>query len=273
VFALPSGYSIIAVGQSDAKRRTLVLSQQDNRLVVCTLSKRGRVATRSALYASEAYQLPSAIGDVPLRPLGVLADKFCFIDAAGKLVVLDKHTFQMMDARPVVASRAVHGGLFYLRLRPDFPNVQMARLQEAGEIELTSVDVQLPAMPDARYYFGAVDFTDLVAYSPSLSRCAILHRRRVSDVAVPKTLTVVGMVEGRSPNPEPLLIAIDDSRTRIEAIKPGGRETLVTTAAPLAFVAASDVAPVVAFLTQSGELGVYSCAAKAMVLHATGGPE
>ena len=61
--------------------------------------------------------------------------------------------------------------------------------------------------------------------------------------------------------------------TRIEALKLGGRETLVTTAAPLAFVAASDVAPVVAFLTQSGELGVYSCAAKAVVLHATGGPE
>jgi hypothetical protein len=273
VFTPLPGHSIIAVGQSNGKRRTLVLSQQDNTLAVCTLSKRGKIAMRAAFYTSEGYRLPSVTIDAPLRPLGVLADKFCFIDAVGNLVALGKDKFQLMDARSAVASRVVNGGFVYLRLRHDSPDVRVMRLDASGEIELKSVGVEMLPTPDERYYFGAGGLANLVAYSPSLSRGTILHRLQASEVAVPKTHTVVGMVERGSPDPQPWLIAIDGSRTRIEALKLGGRETLVTTAAPLAFVAASDVAPVVAFLTQSGELGVYSCAAKAVVLHATGGPE
>jgi len=273
VFAQPPGHSIIAVGQTNGKRRTLVVSQQDNTLAVFTLSRRGRVAARAAFYTAEGERLPFITGDAPLRPLGVLADKFCFIDAVGNLVVLDKGKFRLMDARPAVASRVVNGGFVYVRFRDDSPNVRVARLDASGEIELKSVGVEVPAIPDARYYFGAVGLANLVAYSPSLSRCAIFHNLQASEVAVPETHSVVGMVERSSPNPQPWLIAIDGSRTRIEALALGGRETLVTTAAPLAFVAASEAAPVVAFLTQAGELGVFSCAAKAMVLHATGGPE
>jgi hypothetical protein len=273
VFTPPPGHTIIAVGQSNGKRRTLVLSQQDNTLAVCTLSKRGKVAMRAAFYATEGYQLPFVSGDAPLRPLGVLADKSCFIDAFGYLVVLDKDKFQLADARSAVAWRVVNDGFVYLQLCHDSPNVRVARLGKTGDIQLATVGVEVPPMPDARYYFGAVGLANLVAYSPSRSQCAIFHRLQASQVAVPKTHTVVGMVERGSPNPEPLLIAFDASGTRIEALKLGGRETLVTTAAPLAFAAASDVAPVVAFLTKSGELGVYSCAAKAMVLHATGGAE
>jgi hypothetical protein len=269
----PPGHSIIAVGQTNGKRRTLVVSQQDNTLAVFTLSRRGRVAARATFYTSEGDRLPFITGDAPLRPLGVLADKFCFIDAVGNLVVLDKDKFRLMDARPAVASRVVDGGFVYLQFRDDSPNVRVARLDASGELELKSVGVEVPAITDARYYFGAAGLANHVAYSPSLSRCTIFHSLQASEVAVPETHSVVGVVERGSPNPQPWLIAIDGSRTRIEALALGGRETLVTTASPLAFVAASDAAPVVAFLTQAGELGVYSCAAKAMVLHATTGPE
>jgi hypothetical protein len=274
VFAPPPGHLIIGAGQTDTKRRTLVLTQTHNTLAVHTLSRRGKVATKTAFYASDGYQLAFFSNDVPLRPLGVLGAKFCFIDAIGTLVVLDKEKFRPMDARPAVASRVVSGGLVYLRLRHDSPGARVARLDPSGEIELKSVGMEVPAMPDGRYYFGVGGLANLVAYSPSRSRCTIIHRLQTSEVAVPQTHRVVGMVERGLPDPQPWLIAIDRSRTRIEALKKlGGRETLVTTTAPLACVAASDVAPVVAFLTESGELGVYSCAAKAMVLHATGVPE
>jgi hypothetical protein len=273
-FRPPPGHSIIAVGQSNAKRRTIVLSQQDKTLAVHTLSKRGKIATQTEYFVADdvQLQLPLPVGDFPLQVLGVLGAKFCFVDAVGNLVMLDKNKFQLIDSRQAVASRAVNDGFVYLRLHHHSPNIRVARLDQSGEIQLTPVGVELAPLSDARYYFGASGLANLVAYSPSLSRCAVFHRLEGYEFIVPKTHTVVGLVERGSPGPQPWIIALDESRTRIEALKPGSRETLVTTAAPIAFAAASDAAPVVAFLTQSGELGVYSCAAKAMVLHATGEP-
>jgi hypothetical protein len=45
----------------------------------------------------------------------------------------------------------------------------------------------------------------------------------------------------------------------------------VTTTTAISFAAASDAEPVIGFITRSGELGVYSCRAGAMVLQIAGG--
>ena len=50
-----------------------------------------------------------------------------------------------------------------------------------------------------------------------------------------------------------------------------GQETLLTTTTAISFAAASDAEPVIGFITRSGELGVYSCRAGAMVLQIAGG--
>jgi hypothetical protein len=65
---------------------------------------------------------------------------------------------------------------------------------------------------------------------------------------------------------KPFAVAIDANRTGIELLRPGECRQLLTTTAPITFAAASDAAPAIAFITRSGELGVYSCDAKAMVL-------
>src|SRR5262249_46563548 len=171
----------------------------------------------------------------------------------------------------IAASRAPPDAFVYVE-RAVFPSVRVARAGKYGEIGHTRVAIDLPAMSkDSRYYFGAGGLANLVAYSPSESRCAIVHRLQIEICEVPPGLTIIGMVELRTGAHghavhQPFAVAIDGSGTGIELLRPGERRRILTTAAPITWAAASDAAPVIAFITQSGELGVYSCAANAMVL-------
>jgi hypothetical protein len=79
------------------------------------------------------------------------------------------------------------------------------------------------------------------------------------------------MIERGSDAFEPFVVAIDAGRTRIDAFGQTGQETLLTTTTGISFAAVSDAEPVIGFITRSGELGVYSCRAGAMVLQMAGG--
>lgn len=267
VFVPPKGHRVIAVGQSSPKRRTLVVTQHENEFVVHMLSKRGRSASRTERYVADDQLLPPVDADLPLVPLGILDHQLrCFLDA-GNLIELRNGQFAIREQAFAVRSKALRNGLAFLRLQDGVPRVSWARATETGELEISPASVELPGTPVVlQFYFGAPGIDDLIAYSASETSWVIVHDQQSLMVEVPRTHSVVGVVERGHPKPEASLVAINESRTRIELIRPGRSETLLTTAAPITFAAASDAERVIAYVTEAGELGVYSCTASAMVL-------
>jgi hypothetical protein len=265
MFTPPEGHIIVAIGQSAGRKRSLVISQRGTELMLHRLSKRGAAANQTQLYTAgrEGDVLPDA-RDLPLRPAGVLKDRLCFVHADGSIVELAQNRYEIAR-ETAVASKSAHEAFVYIRLRHNVPEVLAVRLDKAGNVDISKVAVELPrAESDTRYYFGVLGLSNLVTYSRSTSLSTIVHRQQSTTGGIPQSHTLIGMIERGDSSPA--AIAIDGSRLRIEALRPGGRETLVIAAAPIAFAAASEAAPVIAYITEAGELGVYSCTANAMVL-------
>jgi hypothetical protein len=284
-FAPPAGHTIIAAGQTAGKKRTLVISQRGNELLLQELAKRGASANRAQLYtaARDADVLPDggafeldATWDFPFRPIGVLGARLCFIHADGSLIELANNKFEIAR-EGAIASRSTKDAFVYIRHRGNEPSVMAVRLDKAGKIDIAKVAAGLSReADDTCYYFAASGLANLVAYSKSASSYKTVHSpqtahspRPVSG-GVPQGHTVIGMAECGSPKPELAVIAIDERRTRIDAHYPGRHETLLTASAPIVFAAASDAASVIAYFTETGALGVYSCTTRAMLLQAAG---
>jgi hypothetical protein len=270
-FAAPAGHAILAVGQSRSKRRVVVLTQQENELTVHVLSKRGGLANQVWRCTAVNYQLPQPTDGMPLRPLGFFDPGLCFIDHSGNLVELDGGKFWLRDEAACGASRAAQDAFVYVRSGQWVPQVMLARANRSREIEISQLEVPLRPMDSARYYFGAYGLAKLAACGEGDSPCLVFRDKEQTEIQVPRTHTIIGMIE-RGPNrPEPFVIAIDAARTRIDAFGRTGQETLLTTTTAISFAAASDAEPVIGFITRAGELGVYSCRAGAMVLQIAGG--
>ncbi len=177
------------------------------------------------------------------------------------------------SGKSVVASRATRDAFVYIE-RSVVTSVKLVRAGKSGELEPTTSGAGLPAFGSARntrYYFGAGGLANLIAYSPSESQCTIIHRLETMTFRVHSSHTVFGMVNVQTVEhgcnvEKPFAVAVDGGRTGIVLLRPGENRRLLTTAAPITSAAASDAAPVIAFITQSGELGVYSCSVDAMVL-------
>jgi hypothetical protein len=275
----PLGAPIIAVGSSRLNKRTVVICRKGDEAIIHLLHRRGRTVSATDRFGGMTPETDDGL----LRPLGILGGPhrpdgpalqtghLCFIDANGRFVEITSGRLGIKSGPPIVASRASRDAFIYIE-RSLFAKVWVARAGKNGELEHTRAGIDLPGLTDsARYYFGEGGLANLVAYWPSASRCAIVHRLQTETFDVPSGHTVFGMVELRTAERgyaglKPVAAAIDSSRTGIELLRPGECRQLLTTTTPIAFAAASDAAPVIAFITRSGELGIYSCAANAMVL-------
>lgn len=269
MFTAPPGHTILAVGQSRSKRRVVVLSQQENELTVHVLSKRGRVAHQVWRYSAKDYRLPEPTADIALRPLAFFDPRLCFIDHRGNLVELNDGTFALMAEAACGTSRIARDGFVYVQTANPGPRVMMARVNRLGEIELSQLH-ELKHADGMRYHFGAYGAADLIARAQEGSPCLVFRRTEQVEIPVPHTHTVIGVIVRGSNRLEPFVVAIDATRTRIEAFGRTGKETLLTIAIGISFAAASDADPVIGFITHSGELGVYSCRAGATVVQIAG---
>ena len=226
MFAAPAGHVILAVGQSRSKRRTVVLSQQENELTVHVLSKRGRHANQVWRYTAMDYRLPQPTDGMPLRPLGFFDPRLCFIDHGGNLVELHDGRFSLRDAAAGGASRVAQNAFVYVQATKSVPQVMVARANRSGEIEISPLQVPLKRMDAARYCFGAYSLARLVACAEDESPCFVVRDTEQTEIQVPRTHTVIGMIERGSDTLEPFVVAIDASRTRIDAFGRTGQETL-----------------------------------------------
>jgi hypothetical protein len=292
VFKPPAGH-VIAVGVSPLNKRAVVICRHGDDAAAHLLRRRGRRASMTERYGGMA----AGTDDGMLRPLGLLAGpprpegflkgtQLCFVDADGHCVRISGGRLTTSSGKSVVASRATRDAFVYVERsvlrtysgksvgveRSQLTSVKVMRAGKNGELQLTTAAVDLPGSSrDTRYYFGAGGLANLVAYSPAESRCTIIHRLQTVTFDVPPSHTVIGMVDLRTVKhgytvDQPFAVAIDGNRTAIELLCPGECRRLLTTTAPITSAAASDADRVIAFITQSGELGVYSCSVNAMVL-------
>jgi hypothetical protein len=270
-YSPPAGHSIMAVGQTASKRRTIVITQGEGELAVHTLSKRGGVAKKSETF-NAPDDWPQTPSNASLRPLGVLKSKYCFIDAGGNLIELDKDKDAVKHQLVAAASRVAPNAFVYVVRGEDCPLVMIARLDKAGELEFERAAAELPPMPkDSQYYFGAFGLCNLVAYSRQESRCVLVHNLKVTALEVPRSFQIAGVVNAGEPGP--MLVGLHEERLRVEGLRNGNWEVLFSTFAPIAHLAASDAGLVVAYITEAGEIGIYSCAYRTMLLQVAAGAD
>lgn len=269
-FTAPPGHTILAVGQTRSKRRTVVLSQRDDELTLHVLSKKGRTANHIMRHVGKGYRLPRPASDTWLVPLAFFEQRACFVDRAGSLIELGNDTFSPRDKAVSGASRAVHGGLVYVHASGPNPELMMARANPSGEIELSPLQMPLEPLDHARYHFSSYGTSRLLVSADNQTTCVAYGGTEQAEIYVPDTHLVIGMWE-RGANPaEPFAIAIDANRTEIDVFGRAGWEKLLTTTTRIAFASVSDADSVIGFITVAGELGVYSCRAGRMVLQISG---
>jgi hypothetical protein len=276
----PAGGTVLAVGAGLVKRHFAVLCRQGDDAVVHLLHKR----SRSIAGSQRVGTLEGAPPHGPLQPLGILRGPgrsggslegahLCFVHGDGQLVLISGGRSMSHARNVVVASRATRDAFVYVEhgVRAE---VKVMRANKNGELELATAAADLPRLSaDTRYYFcpAASSVANLAAWSPSESWCSLVYRRQTETFDVPRSHTVIGMVELRCEDRaiRPFAVAIDGNRTGIEVLRPRERRPLLTAAASITSAAASDSAAVVAYITQTGELGVYCCTRQAMLLQIT----
>jgi hypothetical protein len=270
---MPEGHALISVGRSAAKKRAVVLTQCGPELFLHLLSKRGASIAESVRCApSDGYTVPEPASHL-LCPLGVLdGERHFFIDRAGDLVQLFEGRVQLELKADAVASRALYTAFAWATLQGGVPRISWATADASGQLRIAhaSAPAAAPASSGAPGFHFGRGLAELFAYPTSGAAWAIGQRQCWIQRVVAATHTVVGVVERGNPA-EAALVALDETRTRLELILPERTETLLTTSAPVTNVAVSGTGQEIAVLTSTGELGVYSCACRAVVLRMAGG--
>lgn len=270
-FAPPDGQMLIAVGNS--RNRTVALSQCDQELFLHVLSKRGATMAHTQRFApSSGYSLP-VHGTNILRPLGVLEhNRYCFIDDQGDLVELVNDEILLREHASAIGSKAGHAYLAWVTLHSGIPRVMWARTNSWGSTEVSQATMpeDMPPICGLHSFRFGSDLSEVFAYATSPRDWVIADLRKCVLVRVPDHLAVSGVVV-RGPSRQVGLIVLDETRTRIEFFRNGSTETLVTTGAPVTGIEVSGTGSEVAFVTSAGEVGVYSCLARAVVARTAGG--
>ena len=268
-YSPPGSNPIIAAGQTASKRRTIVVTREKGTLAVHTLSKRGGVANNT-----ETFSAPDDWPQIPnygaLRPLGVFKSTYCFIDTGGNLIELKKDKIAVRHSTVAAASRVALNAFVYVDCGEECPLVMIGRLSEAGELEFERAGVDLPTIPkDSEFYFSPFGLCNFIAYSRQESRCVFVKDLKGRAFQVPRSLRITGVLD--LGDPEPMLVALNEETTRVEGLRNGTSEVLFGTFSPIAHLAASDAGLVIAYITEAGEIGVYSCAYRAILLKVAAG--
>ncbi len=269
LFSPGDGHQVIAVGQSRSKKRIVVLTRHQRHLLLRVLSKRGLQTG-----ATERYELPPGY-DPPwiphLRPLGILSSACsCYIDSEGALVELAEGRLCVRERASARSSKPLRSGLVYLRASPWPPCVLVVVAAGSSPSELRPSSMDFTGMSEEDgFFFGSPGNDALVAFGRPSGPWTLLRHGRASVIAGSEGRALVGVIERGSSLSKSCLVVLDQARTRLALHDEAGSEILITSAAPIAFAAASDAGRDIAYITRTGELCIYSCICDAMVLRAS----
>ncbi len=257
--------SIVAVGQARSKKRTVAVTWDDHHHVLHVLSKRGHVVTQSIpLRAPAGYSLRSS----GLRPLGVVdVDHVLWMDGDGALVEAMAGELVIRGDFKAIASRPLPKGLALIAREPRPPHVVAARARTRAPAELERNGVQLLAPTLAsEAFFGDARDADVFVYRRSEKTWTLVRRQESTHVQIPDGAVCVGCVERLSPTVQTFVVVLLAGRTRIALMASRIQEVVVETTTPIVSLTVSDVSRDIVYLTEAGELGIFSVTLGKVVL-------
>lgn len=261
VFTPPQGEAVVAVAPKKwSGGRTIVALEGPDGLEICTLTKRsGAIQQTLASVAYPEGARPAWSNTELLLPLSVFdRHHCCFCDEQNR-VEISNGSCALTTDRVFAASRAAPEGHLSVESFLRSFVVRHTTLDSDNKMRETPVDLKLPHLsPLTRFFFGNGPRDTLAAYCADVSACLVHWSGAFTKFEIPSGYSVVGMLTYGAP-PVAAVVIIDDARSRIELLHAEKRVPVLTSAVPIAYAAASDVAPAIAYLTEDGELGVYRC--------------
>lgn len=265
----PADAAVVAVGLCG--KRTRVVVRDDDGYVFHLLSKRGNSVVDSLRLASTDGSMPS----VPprMRALGTAGSNHTFwVDGDGILVEATNGTFSQTVVRDVMALRPTWTGLAVLAAEPRPPHVVATQVSATGTTEFVPNGVRLssPSL-STEAFFGDDGMARTVVHRRSDTTWTLVRQFEVTHVRLTPGSTCVGCVELLGPPSTTYLVVLDDDRTGI-SLKTSNSETLLLrSSSRIASITVSDVSREIAYLTEAGELVVFSSAAKQELLRMNAG--
>ncbi len=252
---------LIAAGRANAQL-SAALYQRGDELFVHHLSRRGATSLSYQIFRPvDAGDGPMTVRD-DLRPLALLPNGcLYFVDDRRDLFALHDGLARRVD-QGVLALRPGVGAVTWLTYRDD----ELLWTHHPGHAFATERRNLCFGDVD-RGLLGATRHALFAALSEGMwtVRCAGQPEQRVSQ---PPGYSVYDVIS--PPHETPALLALDPQRRRVFALGEAGLELLCSSSSPIATLTADGEGQVVAYLTEAGEIALYSCRERRFWLHAGG---
>jgi hypothetical protein len=294
-YQIPKGQRIIAVGRprrNSGKAHTVVVTASDTAFHVHRLSK-----LNSSLVSATRHEFPDDTLAEPERPMtsrrmvagpanlnlmplfaaeltgggaydGLL--QVYFVSREGELVQLEssgKTNYRAQIFSPaVLAQRATMQGLSHVRADASgAPTLVFLNRWDSRTVAESQSEVLLTGyVANAPLFWGNRGSQDVIAYRNGGHWIVATGTARIAARVSPR-FHVVGVLGYRSGNLEDLLVVIDATRTRL-GLGVNGTPTILTSDAPIRVVAVSDASSDIVYVTENGDLVVYSYSFNAVTL-------
>jgi hypothetical protein len=240
----------------------------------------------------ESFRLPRQ-GEAPLLALtqmheGRDVETVYVLDAAGVLYRLSQreHGFGVISVSRGVSALAERRGALYFVSRGPGGSQAAAMLQLERWMPADASVLELGLSGDGRAYFGygaESGFNEAgslaVRHQPGgwrvMQALSSLEKQSQkvlrTELSPPIGMRVVGLCSHPVSATPALLVLATDERTFLLVTGSGAPETLVVAPAPVVTASVSHALPMLAWLTKSGEVGVWSFPYKALVFRSTSG--
>jgi hypothetical protein len=267
-FRPPSGQVIVAAGWLRGPKRMRVVTQRpDGGLVLHTLNKRSTQSNASLVFRMSDPAPPGA-----LSLLWRLRDGDpCMLDGSGRVIRLREAGGEVDWVSVVAISTA--NGIDSCAAIALGDRVELVTRYEDAPFTTVRVPVSLARPP--RVFFGAPAPRWLAAVESSEDAWTIVRPEGEGAIQetwqVPSDREVCGVTETQWSPPKPALVVLDASRRALRLFRPESTEVIVASEASIVSATASPSSRDVAYVTERGEIVVYSIGARAAIARISGG--
>jgi hypothetical protein len=282
VYPIPKGHTLLAVGHSPKHRKkgTVVVTRVGSELCIQRLSKRGRaIVQEERVRVTEQDLARLAVDEAVMQPLAVFNEEhMAFISAGGDLVELNAGTLTIQPQAATCSNASVHA-LEWLSVQAcsekfDLPTtVTIRRATVSGkaracEIVDVMVATEMPSFEPSQRFFAGSHVYAWFAYESSPRNWELRHRAEKLQVELPQDYAAIGLT---SRDTKPVLLALDPARTGLWMVFEAGKQELILTARnPIRHVFLGQYQEL-GFVTEAGDIGLYSPARKNLVMDVQGG--
>ncbi len=268
IFTPDKGHVLVAVGRLQAGKRTVAVTQSTDALHLLFFDAKVQ-RPRGVRVALEGREFPRANGESPLSTLGVISHvAACFINSDGSLVKIINDTLDVVSRPPPApsnapfaimneATKALPEGLVFTTNSPGGEPHRRVKyvVGDHGCIRVEDCyEPYEPVGPAGPIFFGVRGIASSMVWRGTDGRWFFKPSRRPETV--PPGVDVFGVIERGGP--EPHLAVVDASRTSIGYFVDSAVHTIHKSDDRIAIAATSTAARHVAYLTESGELVVFS---------------